>query len=70
MADNPRPTDAQGNRENQQERHRSETERTHAHERPMDDPGRGHGDKLEEEVHRHDDGQTGKKGQAPAKTER
>jgi hypothetical protein len=70
MADNPSATGAQGNRENQQERHRSETEHTHAHERPMDDPGRGHGDKLEEEVHRHDDGQTGQKKPGTGQTER
>lgn len=51
MAENPKQTgNAQGDRQNDQERARPQSDETKGHERPMDDPGRGHGDKLEDEI--------------------
>jgi hypothetical protein len=53
MAENPNETRERGDRQKgtPQERTRpGSTEQTHGHERPMDDPGRGHGDKLEDEI--------------------
>jgi hypothetical protein len=53
MAEKPKQAPAQGDRQTgqQEERTRPDNpERTHGHERPMDDPGRGHGDKLEDEI--------------------
>lgn len=53
MADKANPQGTQGRQQQSQgseQKPRPEKEQVHAHERPMDDPGRGHGDVLEDEI--------------------
>jgi hypothetical protein len=61
MADNANPTknqDRQQSQDSQQKRPAGEQVR--AHERPMDDPGRGHGDVLEDELPKQSDENAGR----------
>ncbi len=55
MADNQNPTQGQGDRQRDQQQggqnpRPHDPDQTRGRERPMDDPGRGQGDPLEEEL--------------------